>query len=228
MEIAKKHNLIVIEDSSQAIGAEYKGRRAGSIGHYGCFSFFPTKNLGAAGDAGMVVTRDADRAEKIRCLRNHGGHSRYYHNSIGGNFRLDAIQAAVVSVKLNFLDSWIAARQANAARYQELFERSGADKKVTLPGKTKDRHAFHQYVIRVPQRDRLKTFLKTHHIETGIYYPIPLHLQACFAYLGYAKGTCPQSERAAEETLALPIYPELEVEQAEYVVEKIAEFYKQT
>lgn len=225
MKVAKKHNLTVIEDSSQAIGAEYHGTRAGSIGHYGCFSFFPTKNLGAAGDAGMVVTHDSDRAEKIRCLRNHGGHSRYYHKVIGGNFRLDAIQAAVICVKLKLLDDWIAARQTNALRYQQLFKRFNLDKKIALPQVSEDRHVFHQYVIRVPLRDTLKAFLKSNNIETAVYYAIPLHLQECFAYLDYTSGVCPESEKAADETLALPIYPELKEEQAEYVVETIAEFY---
>lgn len=222
MSVANKHGLVVIEDAAQAIGAEYKGRRAGSIGHYGCFSFFPSKNLGAAGDGGMIVTNDAKRAEKLQCLRSHGSKPKYYHKIVGGNFRLDAIQAAIVSAKLRHLDDWTAARQFNAKRYDCLF--GGAGLPITLPSVTTDRHIFNQYVIRLSQRDELQAYLKKKGVGTEVYYPVPLHLQECFAYLGHSAGEFPESERAAKETLALPIYPELSEGQAQFVVECIAEF----
>lgn len=242
MMVAEKHSLIVIEDAAQAIGAESGGRRAGSIGHYGCFSFFPSKNLGAAGDGGMVITNDAERAEKLRCLRMHGSKPKYHHKTIGGNFRLDAIQAAVVSAKLPHLDQWTAARQRNASRYNQLFANSGLrvaetsspdarrrltieDPQVLLPKVTTGRHIFNQYVIRISQRDRLKTALQQKGVGTEVYYPIPLHLQECFAPLGYAVGAFPQSEIAAQESLALPVYPELSEPQLRYVIECIREFY---
>ena len=171
MSIAAAHNLVVIEDAAQAIGAEYKGRRAGSIGHYGCFSFFPSKNLGAAGDAGMVVTNDAQRADKLRCLRGHGAKPKYYHRIIGGNFRLDALQAAIVFAKLRHLDDWTAARQRNAKRYDQLFSDAGVP--VGLPAVVTDRHIFNQYVIRVADRDELQAFLKTKGVGTEVYYPVP-------------------------------------------------------
>lgn len=222
MPVAEKHGLIVIEDAAQAIGAEYKNRRAGSMGHYGCFSFFPSKNLGAAGDAGMVVTNDAKRAEKLRILRGHGAEPKYHHKVLGGNFRLDALQAAIITVKLRYLDGWTAARQRNAQLYSLLFKERGLP--VTLPVVAADRHIFNQYVIRSSRRDELQNFLRSKSIGTEIYYPIPLHLQKCFAYLGHKKGEFPESERAAEETLALPIYPELLQSQIEYVVECVGEF----
>jgi dTDP-4-amino-4,6-dideoxygalactose transaminase len=233
--------LVVIEDAAQAIGSEYKGRRAGSIGHYGCFSFFPSKNLGAAGDGGMVVTQDAARAERVSILRAHGSKPKYYHKVIGGNFRLDSIQAAVVTAKLPYLDGWTAARQNNARRYNRLFSESGvkvADTgaftgkrwqtgtQVFLPRWTEDRHIYNQYVIRVAQRDALKTFLQGKGVGTEIYYPVPMHLQECFAYLGHRAGDFPESEGAAKETLALPIYPELSDEQARYVVDSVADFFR--
>jgi len=223
MRLAAEHGLVVIEDAAQAIGSEYKGRRAGSIGHYGCFSFFPSKNLGAAGDAGMVVTKDAQRADKLRVLRGHGAKPKYYHRVVGGNFRLDALQAAVVSAKLPHLDAWTAARQRNAKRYQQLFSEAGLP--IGLPAVVTDRHIFNQYVIRVSERDELQAFLKTKGVGTEVYYPVPMHLQDCFAYLGHVKGAFPESERAAKETLALPVYPELTDAQAQYVVECIGEFY---
>jgi dTDP-4-amino-4,6-dideoxygalactose transaminase len=226
MQVANQHGLVIIEDAAQAIGAEYKGRRAGSIGHYGCFSFFPSKNLGATGDAGMVVTNDAPRAEKLRCLRGHGAKPKYYHRIIGGNFRLDAIQAAVVSAKLPHLDNWTAARQSNAKRYDQLFQEAGLP--VGLPAVATDRHIFNQYVIRVSDRDELQAFLKSKGVGTEVYYPVPMHLQDCFAYLGHAAGAFPESERAAKETLALPIYPELTESQSQFVVECIGEFFGQT
>jgi dTDP-4-amino-4,6-dideoxygalactose transaminase len=237
MAIASKHGLCVIEDAAQAIGAEYKGRRAGSIGDYGCFSFFPSKNLGGAGDGGMVVTNDPARAEKLHFFRNHGMNPKYYHKYIGGNFRLDALQAAVINVKLKYLDDWSRARQHNALRYNRLFTEAGlAGTKVQLPwfprctgssepGSCNCRHIFNQYVIRVTDRDALKAHLQENHIGTEIYYPVPLHLQACFAHLGYAPGSLPHAEQAAHQTLALPIYPELTEEQAEAVVKSIGGFF---
>ncbi len=226
MDLANRHKLVVIEDAAQAIGAEYKGRRAGSIGHYGCFSFFPSKNLGGAGDGGMVVTQDPARAARLKMLRNHGMEPKYYHAIVGGNFRLDALQAVVVSVKLRHLDAWSAGRQKNAARYDRLFEQSGlvASGKVRLPKVVMSRHIFNQYVIRVRRRDELMAHLKAKGIGHEVYYPVPLHLQECFAYLGCGKGSLPESEKAAAETLALPIYPELTDTQAEAVVAAIAEF----
>jgi dTDP-4-amino-4,6-dideoxygalactose transaminase len=221
MRVANEHSLVVIEDAAQAIGAEYKGHRAGSIGHYGCFSFFPSKNLGAAGDGGMVVTNDAQRAEKLRCLRVHGSKPKY--QIVGGNFRLDAIQAAVVSAKLPHLDAWTAARQRNAKRYDQLFGEAGLP--ITLPAVVADRHIFNQYVIRVPARDELQAHLQKKGIGTEVYYPVPMHLQECFTYLGHTAGAFPESERAAKETLALPIYPELTESQAEYVVESVRGFF---
>jgi dTDP-4-amino-4,6-dideoxygalactose transaminase len=222
MRLASEHNLVVIEDAAQAIGAEYRGRRAGSIGHYGCFSFFPSKNLGGGGDGGMVVTNDAQRAEKVRCLRSHGAKPKYYHKIIGGNFRLDAIQAAIVSAKLPHLDDWTTARQHNAERYDQLFRETGLP--IGLPAVVTDRHIFNQYVIRVAKRDKLQACLKQQGIGTEVYYPVPLHLQECFAFLGYKAGTLPESERAANETLALPIHPELTGAQARFVVDCIREF----
>lgn len=223
MRLADKYDLTVIEDAAQAIGAEYKGHRAGSIGHYGCFSFFPSKNLGAAGDAGMVVTNDPQRAEKLRCLRGHGSKPKYYHKMVGGNFRLDAIQAAIVTAKLPHLDNWTAARQRNAKSYDRLFHEAGLP--VGLPSVTADRHIFNQYVTRVSGRDALQTHLQKKGIGTEVYYPVPMHLQECFAYLGHSEGAFPESERAAKETLALPINPELVEPQIRFVVECIREFY---
>jgi len=222
MRLAEEHGLVVIEDAAQAIGAEYKGRRAGSIGHYGCFSFFPSKNLGGAGDGGMVVTNDAQRAEKLRCLRGHGAKPKYYHKLVGGNFRLDAIQAAIVCAKLPHLDDWTAARQRNAERYDRLFEEASLP--IRLPAVVTDRHIFNQYVIQVSGRDELQTYLKQKGIGTEVYYPVPLHLQECFAYLGYTKSNFRHSERAANETLALPVHPELTDAQARFVVDCVCEF----
>jgi dTDP-4-amino-4,6-dideoxygalactose transaminase len=223
MRVANEHGLVVIEDAAQAIGAEYKSRRAGSIGHYGCFSFFPSKNLGAAGDGGMIVTNDAARADKLRCLRGHGSKPKYYHKMIGGNFRLDALQAAVVSAKLPHLDGWTAARQRNAQRYDRLFGKAGLP--VVLPTVAADRHIFNQYVIRVSGRDELQAFLQKKGVGTEVYYPVPMHLQECFAYLGHRAGAFPESEGAAKETVALPVYPEVTDAQAQYVVECVGEFF---
>jgi len=229
MAVAEKHGLVVIEDAAQAIGAESQGRRAGSIGHHGCFSFFPSKNLGAAGDGGIVVTNDAQRGEKLLCLRNHGAKPKYHHKIVGGNFRLDAIQAAVVSAKLQHLDDWTAARQRNAKKYDQLFSEAGLATAgygfphIGLPGVVTNRHIFNQYVIRVSGRDQLQAALQQRGIGSEVYYPIPMHLQECFAYLGHGVGAFPESERAAKETLALPIYPELSEVQLSYVVDSIRE-----
>ena len=229
MDVAAKFGLTVIEDAAQAIGAEHKGRRAGTIGHYGCFSFFPSKNLGAAGDGGMIVTSDGARAATLKCLRGHGASPKYYHTLIGGNFRLDAIQAAIVSAKLPHLDRWTAARQRHAALYAELFDRAGIgrSRQIILPRLVTDRHIFNQYVIRAtgPGRDALRAALQSRDIATEVYYPLPLHLQQCFAYLGHKIGDLPESERAARETLALPVHPELTVDQARYVVDCIREYF---
>lgn len=222
MSLAAEHGLIVIEDAAQAIGSEYKGRRAGSIGHYGCFSFFPSKNLGGAGDGGMIVTNDAQRADKVRCLRGHGAKPKYYHKLIGGNFRLDAIQAAIVSAKLPHLDTWTAGRQRNAERYDRLFKKAGVS--IGLPAVVTNRHIFNQYVIRSSDRDELQAYLKQKGVGTEVYYPVPLHLQECFAYIGHKPGSFPQSEGAAKETLALPIYPELTEAQLRFVVDCVCEF----
>src|SRR6266567_3231820 len=215
MALAETHKLVVIEDAAQAIGSEYEGRRAGSIGHYGCFSFFPSKNLGAAGDGGMIVTNDAQRADKLKVLRAHGSKPKYYHKVVGGNFRLDALQAAIVSTKLPHLDSWTAGRQRNAKTYDHLFAETGSTEtstessRIGLPKVVTNRHIFNQYVIRVPRRDQLQAYLKNRGVGTEVYYPVPMHIQECFAYLGYKGGAFPQSETVANETLALPIYPEL-------------------
>lgn len=225
MEIAGRRNLVVIEDAAQAIGAEHAGKRAGSIGHYGCFSFFPSKNLGAFGDAGLVTTQDADRAEHLRVLRVHGSKPKYVHREIGGNFRIDTLQAAVVEIKLRHLDAWTAARRSNAARYDRLFAAAGLTDRVGLPKVSTTRHIFNQYVIRVARRDELRAHLQTAQIGTEVYYPIPLHLQECFHDLGHKQGDFPESERAAGETLALPVYPEVTDEQAAYVVEQIKGFF---
>jgi len=229
MRIASQHNLVVIEDAAQAIGASHGGKQAGSVGHYGCFSFFPSKNLGAAGDGGMIVTNDAARAEKLAVLRAHGSKPKYFHKIVGGNFRLDALQAAIVTAKLRHLDDWTAARQRNAQRYDKLFAETGLAKAdgspapIVLPALVTDRHIYNQYVIRVEQRDQLQAALKKQGIGTEIYYPVPMHLQECFAGLGHKPGDFPESERAAQSTLALPVHPELTDEQARYVVDCVAE-----
>lgn len=201
--------------------------KAGSMGRLGCFSFFPTKNLGGFGDAGMVVTNDEAMAEKIKVLRVHGSRPKYHHHLIGGNFRLDELQAAILNVKFLHLERWTEARRRNAGRYGRLFEEMGLTEHIQLPTiQEGNRHIFNQYVIRVPRRDGLREFLHANGVGTEIYYPIPLHLQECFRYLGYKEGDLPESEKAAKETLALPIYPELSQEQQEYVVEHIRNFYR--
>jgi dTDP-4-amino-4,6-dideoxygalactose transaminase len=227
LELGKKFNLLIIEDAAQAIGSEYKGKRAGSMGGFGCFSFFPSKNLGAFGDGGIVTVNADAFYEKLDILRVHGSHPKYYHRYIGGNFRLDALQAAIVSVKMRYLDGWTAARQRNAQRYRNLFEEAGLSERIKLPVERENRHIYNQFVIQVPEnRDELRKHLTEAGIGTEIYYPVPLHLQECFSYLGYKKGAMPVSEQAAEGTIALPIYPELTEDMQSYVVEQIKKFYR--
>ena len=235
LDVAAQFALPVIEDAAQALGAEYPSRdgvgRAGAIGDFGCYSFFPSKNLGAFGDGGMVVCKDATMAERLRSLRNHGGERRYYHRMIGGNFRLDALQAAILQIKLPFLDQWSAGRRANAAAYREAFCRANLDEVLTLPTEPYEasglcnHHIFNQFVVRAPRRDDLCRHLEQAGIGHAIYYPVPLHLQECFEYLGSKAGDFPEAERAALETLALPIFPELTGEQLAYVVEAFAGYY---
>ena len=227
MAIARRHRLKVIEDAAQAIGTEYKnGVRAGSIGDVGCFSFFPSKNLGAFGDAGLCTTNDAELAESLRVLRVHGGKPKYFHAVIGGNFRIDELQAAVLRVKLRYLDGWTEGRQRNAAYYDAAFAEAGLGEKLRTPLAVAGyRHIFNQYVVRAQNRDALRARLTERGIGSEIYYPVPLHLQKCFAYLNHRPGDFPQSERAAAETLALPIYPELSEAQLAHVVATIAKFY---
>jgi dTDP-4-amino-4,6-dideoxygalactose transaminase len=227
MVIARQYQLKVVEDAAQAIGSEHTGgARAGSSGDIGCFSFFPSKNLGAFGDAGLCTTSDAQLAERMRVLRVHGGKPKYYHALIGGNFRIDELQAAVLRVKLKYLDGWTEGRQRNAGYYSQAFLQSGLDHRVITPVvRPGYRHIFNQYVVRAERRDALKAFLTERGVGCEIYYPVALHQQQCFAYLGYQRGDFPESERAAEETLALPIYPELKPEQLAHVVECVTEFY---
>jgi dTDP-4-amino-4,6-dideoxygalactose transaminase len=228
VQIARRYGLKVIEDAAQAIGSEdaHQGR-ACSFGDIGCLSFFPTKNLGAFGDAGMCVTNDPALAERLEILRVHGGKPKYFHAFIGGNFRIDEIQSAILNVKLKHLDAWSAARQHNAAVYDELFEHADLGKAVQTPRALEGvRHIYNQYVIRARDRDLLRQHLMAAGVGTEIYYPLPLHMQECFAYLKHRKGDFPQSERAAEESLALPIFPELTETQLRYVVDTIADFYR--
>jgi dTDP-4-amino-4,6-dideoxygalactose transaminase len=227
MEIAQANRLHVIEDAAQAIGSEdAHGRRACSYGDVGCLSFFPTKNLGAFGDAGMCVANDQALTERMEVLRVHGGKPKYFHSLIGGNFRMDELQAAVLNVKLRHLDAWTEGRQRNAAFYDDAFGRADLGRAVRTPAPAKGRHIYNQYVIRVRDRDLLRQHLTAAGVGTEIYYPLALHQQKCFAYLGYRNGDFPESERAAEETLALPIFPELTAPQLEYVVATIAQFYR--
>ncbi|MFI4891376.1 MAG: DegT/DnrJ/EryC1/StrS family aminotransferase [Steroidobacterales bacterium] len=227
MDIARRYRLNVVEDAAQAIGTEYlNGARVGSIGDIGCFSFFPSKNLGAFGDAGLCTVNDADLARHLRVLRVHGGEPKYYHGVIGGNFRIDELQAAVLRVKLRHLDGWTEGRRRNAAFYDAAIVKAGLGRKVVTPPVIPGyRHIFNQYVIRCERRDELRKFLAERHIGTEIYYPVPLHLQQCFQYLGYRAGDFPESERAAHETLALPVYPELGQAQLAHVVASITAFY---
>ena len=229
--IAKSFGLVIIEDAAQAIGAEYgfsdgSSKRAGSMGTYGCFSFFPSKNLGSFGDGGMVTTNDEKIYQELKIIRVHGSQPKYYHRTIGGNFRLDALQAAILLVKFRHLDQWTEKRRENARIYRELFARKGLEK-IEFPFEKKGRHIYHQFVVKVDRnRDELKKYLANEGIGCEIYYPVPLHVQECFRYLGYRPEDCPESIDAAAKTIALPIYPELKYEQIEYAVEKISSFYK--
>ncbi len=230
LEAAARHGVDVIEDACQAIGAEWHGQRTGSLGATGAFSFFPSKNLGGFGDGGAVTTNNPELARKIRALRVHGMEQRYYHRWLGWNSRLDALQAAVLAVKLKYLEQWNEARRRNAARYHQLFEAHNLFDAVALPdpGPSHVRHVFNQYVICVPavHRDPLREHLRKRGIGTEVYYPVPLHLQEALAFLGYQKGQFPHAEAAAEESLALPVYPELTESQQAYVVEAIAEYFR--
>lgn len=223
IDVAERHDLALIEDAAQAIGAMFDDRRAGSVGRYGCFSFYPGKNLGAAGDAGMVVTPDAKVVERMKKLRSHGAHPKYYHSMIGGNFRLDALQAAVINVKLQYLDDWIAKRQ-EIARFYDEFLKDCAE--VTVPANHAQRHTYNSYVIRTKNRDELQSFLSDQGIQTQVYYPLPLHLQECFSYLELDSGAFPESIKASRESLAIPIYPELSEERQRHVVESIRAFHE--
>ena len=225
--VAEKYGIPIVEDAAQAIGAEENGARAGAMSEIGCFSFYPSKNLGGMGDGGFMTTNDDELARKLFALRVHGSEERYYHKWVGLNSRLDGFQGAVLRVKLPYLDAWSDKRKANADRYRALFTDAGLAEEIGLPFERENvRHIYNQFVIRVPgRRDELREFLGGNDIGTDIYYPVPLHSQECFAYLGYREGDFPESERASRETLALPIFPELRPEQQEYVVEKISEFY---
>lgn len=227
MKVAAMRNLAVIEDAAQAIGASYRGARVGGIGTLGCFSFFPSKNLGGAGDGGMVTTNDAALASRLRLIRAHGSGKKYHYETLGVNSRLDALQAAILRVKLPHLSEWTRQRQEIAARYQEMFARQNLSKVLTLPAGAGDLdHVFNQYVIRCPKRDSLREYLQERGIPTEVYYPAPLHLQPAFAYLGYQEGAFPQSETASREALALPIYPELSAENQAAVVREIKNFFE--
>jgi dTDP-4-amino-4,6-dideoxygalactose transaminase len=228
LEAANHAGIPVIEDAAQAIGASYKSRPVGGIGAFGCFSFFPSKNLGAFGDAGLVTANDDGLAERARLLRTHGMKPKYYHHLVGGNFRMDALQAAILRVKAPHLAGWTEARQRNAARYRTLFRDAGLDGAVTLPFEPADRtHIFNQFVISTPDRDGLKRHLDGLGIGNEIYYPVPFHMQPCFADLGYRRGAFPHAERAAAQSLAIPVYGELTTAQQETVVSAIGQFVKQ-
>lgn len=226
-ELASARNLYLVEDAAQALGAGSPELRAGSAGEFGCFSFFPTKNLGALGDAGLLIARDASWAKRARLLRAHGAEPKYHHALLGGNFRLDALQAALLRVKLPHLDAWTAARQHNAEHYDRLFREADLPAELlATPVRRQPGHIFHQYVLRSSRRDALQAHLRAQQIACEVYYPVPLHLQACFAYLGQQAGSCPQAERAAREVLALPIYPELGAAQIERVVSTVSIFLR--
>jgi dTDP-4-amino-4,6-dideoxygalactose transaminase len=230
LEVADQCHLEVIEDAAQAIGSEYAFgdgtvKRAGSMGSYGCFSFFPSKNLGAFGDGGMVTTNSREIYDRLVIMRGHGAQPKYYHKVIGGNFRLDALQAAILIVKLAHLDEWTAKRQENASLYRRLFETAGM-KEVTLPLENSKRHIYNQFVIKVDRkRDELRRFLNEHGVGSEIYYPLPLHIQECFRHFGFEENDFPVSMAAAKHSLALPIFPELTENQIRYVVDKIGEFF---
>lgn len=227
LEIARKHKITVIEDTAQAFGASYHNKMVGSFGEMGCVSFYPTKNLGGIGEGGLITLQNPELYQKIVDLRTQGNAQRGPYRIVGGNFRLDAIQAAALQVKLEYLRDWNKTRSAHANTYRRLFKEAGLEKKVTLPQEsTGCVHIYHQFVIRVEQREKLQNFLKLRNVGNAVYYPRPLHHEPCFAYLGYALTDFPESNRAAQTTLALPIYPELTQEQLKYVVESIREFYQ--
>lgn len=229
-ELASQFGIAVIEDAAQAIGAEYRSRRAGSLGAVGCFSFYPSKNLGGAGDGGLLTTNDLEMAETLRTLRAHGAKKKYYHDRVGINSRLDSLQAAILRAKFRHLDQWAQARRANAQRYRELFRAAGlvSSDSIQLPAESESSlHVYNQFVIRARDRDKLRACLAERGVGTEIYYPVPLHMQACFKDLGYQSGDFPESERASEEALAIPVYPELGANAQGYVVETIASFYRQ-
>lgn len=226
IEVAEERGIVVVEDAAQAIGSrDDAGRYAGTIGQMGSFSFFPGKNLGAFGDGGMVVTNDEKLAETVRMIRVHGSKPKYYHRIIGGNFRLDALHAAVLRVKLRFLPTWNEMRRSNAERYRLLCDETGLTGLVTLP-QDRPGHIYNQFVIRVPQRDQLRALFRESGVDTHVYYPLPLHLQECFKDLDYKKGDFPHAEAAADDSLALPIYPELTEAQQRYVISVLSGFYK--
>jgi len=228
-ELGRLHKIAIIEDAAQAIGAEYRGRKAGGLGTIGCFSFYPTKNLGGAGDGGLLTTNDPEIAENLRTLRAHGAKKKYYHELVGMNSRLDSLQAAILRVKLRYLDEWAQGRRDNARRYRELFSDAGlaARSLVRLPSESAPaQHVYNQFVIRAQDRDGLRAYLAKRGVGTEIYYPLPLHMQVCFKDLGYRAGDFPESERAGQEALAIPIYPELGANEQTYVVDAIASFYK--
>jgi dTDP-4-amino-4,6-dideoxygalactose transaminase len=224
--LTEPRGLAIIEDAAQALGAESHGQRAGSLGSIGCFSFFPSKNLGAAGDAGVVTTSDDKLAARLRILRGHGASPKYFHALVGGNFRLDALQAAVLLAKFPYLDGWTERRGQNAARYRQAFAARGlGNVQLPPPAAPGERHVWNQFVIRAERRDGLAAHLKEHGVQTEVYYPRPMHLQECFAYLGYGKGAFPVSEACAADSLALPVAPETTAEQIDYVVDRVAAFY---
>jgi dTDP-4-amino-4,6-dideoxygalactose transaminase len=228
LDLAKEQGLFLVEDAAQAIGATVSNGKAGAIGDAGCFSFFPAKNLGAFGDAGMVVTQDEELGERLRKMRVHGSSEKYRYEMVGGNFRIDTLQAAILSVKLKYLDEWVERRLENARAYNYLFQEAGLlVENIVVPEIPENSHVFHQYVIRAHERDALRAFMGERDISTGVYYPLPLHLQPCFRDLGYKEGDFPESEKACREVLALPIYPELTRQAQEYVVLAIQDFYKQ-
>jgi dTDP-4-amino-4,6-dideoxygalactose transaminase len=222
--VCEKRKVWLVEDAAQAIGAEWEGKRAGSVGDFGCFSFFPSKNLGAAGDGGMIVSQSQELGDRARLLREHGAKPKYFHALVGTNSRLDALQAAILRVKLRHLDRWSEGRARNAALYDQLLEGSRVGRPYRDP---RTRHIYNQYVIRVNRRDELRAHLQTRGIGTEVYYPVPLHLQKCFAALGHKEGDMPHSEAAARETVALPIYPELTEDQIRYVAANVRDFADQ-
>ena len=226
MDAAAAKGIAIIEDACQSIGSKYRDRQAGAWGLAACFSFFPSKNLGAFGDGGLATTNDAAFARELRLMRSHGSEKKYYHQKVGANFRLDALQAAVLRVKAPHLAGWTSARRANADIYRALFDEAGLTSTVTLPvARAECFHIYNQFVIRAPKRDALRAHLDARQIGTEVYYPVPFHLQECFAYLGHAQGACPEAERASAETLALPIYGELTRDQLQRVVTAIRDFY---